>query len=1079
MSKLSLREIAQSQLDSTPVIDGQLIVCLDTGNAYRDTAMAHVKIGSDLEVVSDLPLAPLAEKLYYLKPDKLYVFLGGNWTLLNDKTIDLDKAIAKLPAGSSTSLNDDVEIIAQDTDITQPHYYRRKLVVLWEYIKTKAQDFFAAKNHKHGKADITDFPTSMPASDVYPWAKAATKPSYTKAEVGLGKVDNTADADKTVKRATTAGTADSANSVTWENVKNKPTAFPVEAHTHDDRYYTEAEVDRKLNEKLHEASYQGDLNDLTTTGLYHLYGTNTNVPANGNATVYVDFNVGTPYQVWTYDVNGTTYRRTRSSGSWTSWTQLSFTDTKDWASITGKPSTFPPETHTHDDRYYTESEMDGKLNRKVNNNEAGANGLFSKLGIWTATPTDDTYFIRQDTGGGNMFGRVKFSTIWNYIKGKTDSIYQPKGSYSTTDTKNTAGSTNTTSKLYLIGATSQSANPQTYSNASVYTTGGALAADGIGKDGYIAYPGGGFFTSHDSFVTGYCKIILPVGYTNTMMSFTVTIYDYVSNESVDYKISGYNYSDNKTWYNPTAVCVGKAGASHSNLTVRFGDNGSNVAIAIGESTTRWDYPQVVVHDVLLGFNDYSFNSFKSGWSIVFNNQDTPNVSQTISNTHVGYNAVTSWDKIQNKPSSFTPASHTHDDRYYTEAEIDGKLSGKSNTDHTHDDRYYTESEIDSKLSGKANSNHTHYSITTIADNRNTNTTPNDYNDTLIFQGLKFNDKINSPSSDTYSYLLGLRGWCDSSGGNSHELAFNNTGVYWRNGGTTSWNGWNRIYTDNYHPMADVANSVDWSKVQNKPSSYPPASHTHAYLPLSGGTMSGQIKRDVGCSWINDRDSAIVYGTSSGTGSGYHPVVGQKTPSGAWTIGTYGDERLIFDYTKDTDKKAGTNNGTQVYLPAQAGTIITSATIGSQSVNRAEYLANDSAYMRMHWSGQDGQPTWLWGGNDKNNMYVWNPSNFSVKYANSAGSATIAWNGVETSGSNYIRFKCGVQICWKANVAIDAYGSTYTFQAAFSAIPAITAIGCQDLDDVFFIRNITKTNFIGDKKGYLNGNVSWIAVGVWK
>lgn len=91
---------------------------------------------------------------------------------------------------------------------------------------------------------------------------------------------------------------------------------------------------------------------------------------------------------------------------------------------------FASKSHSHDDRYYTEAEMDGKLNSKVNNNEAGANGLFSKLTTsWTATPTDNTYFIRQDTGGGNSFGRVKFSTLWNYIKGKTDGVYQPKGSY--------------------------------------------------------------------------------------------------------------------------------------------------------------------------------------------------------------------------------------------------------------------------------------------------------------------------------------------------------------------------------------------------------------------------------------------------------------------------------------------------------------------------------------------------------------------------------------------------------------------------------------------------------------------------
>ena len=65
----------------------------------------------------------------------------------------------------------------------------------------------APASHKHTKSQITDFPTSMPASDVYAWAKAATKPSYTKAEVGLGNVDNTADKNKSVNYATSAGSA--------------------------------------------------------------------------------------------------------------------------------------------------------------------------------------------------------------------------------------------------------------------------------------------------------------------------------------------------------------------------------------------------------------------------------------------------------------------------------------------------------------------------------------------------------------------------------------------------------------------------------------------------------------------------------------------------------------------------------------------------------------------------------------------------------------------------------------------------------------------------------------------------------
>ena len=74
---------------------------------------------------------------------------------------------------------------------------------------------------------------------------------------------------------------------------------------------------------------------------------------------------------------------------------------------------------------------------------------------------------------------------------------------------------------------------------------------------------------------------------------------------------------------------------------------------------------------------------------------------------------------------------------------------------------------------------------------------------------------------------------------------------------------------------------------------------------------------------------------------------------------------------------------------------------SATANVAKTIGKDggtSGGMQFHWSGQKGQPTWLWGGNDGTNMYVYDPSNFHVAAANNDGNgANIANTYLKRSG----------------------------------------------------------------------------------
>lgn len=111
--------------------------------------------------------------------------------------------------------------------------------------------------HKHTKSQITDFPTSMPASDVYAWAKASTKPSYTAAEVGAAAAGHNHDSVYQPKGSYAAAS-------------HKHAATDVnEDSTH--RFMTDAErtklngIEAGANKYVHPSTHSADMISDTTT----------------------------------------------------------------------------------------------------------------------------------------------------------------------------------------------------------------------------------------------------------------------------------------------------------------------------------------------------------------------------------------------------------------------------------------------------------------------------------------------------------------------------------------------------------------------------------------------------------------------------------------------------------------------------------------------------------------------------------------------------------------------------------------------------------------------------------------------
>lgn len=193
-------------------------------------------------------------------------------------------------------------------------------------------------------------------------------------------------------------------------------------------------------------------------------------------------------------------------------------------------------------------------------------------------------------------------------------------------------------------------------------TGGLSPQGGLtywGNDDYIGYPYGGVLMSQTSSTTGYLKITLPVSWNSCMMKFKVSIYNYVANSSCDYFIGGYNYSGGSNgyfWTKTFAYSIGDDAGSLCNLPVRFYHDGSKCCVGIGETTTKWAYPQVVISDLTIGFNGGTYASFRSGWNLSITSTAFANVSGTVTNPYVG---SSKYAPISHTHSQYAPTSHTH------------------------------------------------------------------------------------------------------------------------------------------------------------------------------------------------------------------------------------------------------------------------------------------------------------------------------------------------------------------------------------------------------------------------------------
>ena len=190
-------------------------------------------------------------------------------------------------------------------------------------------------------AKFTDTNTWRGIQDNLTSTSTSDSLSANQGKVLKGLVDGKANSSHTHTWSQVTGAPSTATRwPSWGEVTGKPSSFTPSSHTHDDRYYTESEINSKLAAKAVNISLaaNADLNNVKDPGFYNCGGGNSisNKPSGAEGIgLIVTHNSGGNYytQILTTSSSNNTYRRTCLDGKWSAWTQDKYTDTNTWRGI--------------------------------------------------------------------------------------------------------------------------------------------------------------------------------------------------------------------------------------------------------------------------------------------------------------------------------------------------------------------------------------------------------------------------------------------------------------------------------------------------------------------------------------------------------------------------------------------------------------------------------------------------------------------------------------------------------------------------------------------------------------------------